>query len=93
DKAEVERIEWRTDIGMEDAAETGLLAGLLWMLKGVVVSHLRNRSGDIRTNSVVVVPHYDCAQFATDVNCIFTLRFGHIMLAGLKKHTGPEGSE
>ncbi len=93
DKAEVEKIEWHTDIGMEDAAETGLLAGLIWMLKGVIVSHLRNKDGHIRANKVAVVPHYDCARLTTDVNCIFTLRFGHIMLAGLKKHTGPEGSE
>ena len=87
-KVKVEEIEWRTDIGMGDAAETGVLTGLLWAVKGSIVSYYKNKVGGLKKKHIVVVPHYERMLFATNVNCIFTMRLGHIMLAGLKKATG-----
>ncbi|WP_242868734.1 DUF2953 domain-containing protein [Desulfotomaculum copahuensis] len=79
------RVRWRTLIGLSDAAATGLATGGLWSLKGTAVTALYRflRPSPVRPE-LVVMPSFTTPVLAVDLDCIFTVRTGHIMIAALR---------
>ncbi|MGB9804524.1 DUF2953 domain-containing protein, partial [Desulfofundulus sp.] len=83
--AELRRLEWRTIIGLFDAACTGIAAGGLWSIKGMVLTalyRLVNRKSALP--EVAVVPYFTGSSFGLLIHCIFTIRLGHIMVTAMK---------
>ncbi|MGZ0086738.1 DUF2953 domain-containing protein [Caldibacillus thermoamylovorans] len=74
--------EWKTRIGTGDAASTGLLVGLGWSLKYMIIGAV-SRYMNMKTVPVVaVVPAYDQAVSETAFACMIHFRIGHAMVAG-----------
>ncbi|MGE5528915.1 MAG: DUF2953 domain-containing protein [Patescibacteria group bacterium] len=79
-------LDWRTTLGLGEAALTAWSAGLLWAVKSAIVSALGRRYGMPRKRlGVSVIPSFaDGRRLVTDLDCIFTLRMGHIIAASVR---------
>jgi len=80
----INQFKWRTRFGLDNAAQTGLGIGTLWGLKGLVYARLKNNT--LKTGvkpQVQVIPSFHQSAFATDFDCIFAIRTGHIIITGI----------
>lgn len=79
------RFNWGTVVGCNDAALTGITAGVLW---GVKESLLRFFLGDYRFGPegprIVILPRFKTPGWETMLDCIFAVQVGYIILAGVK---------
>ncbi|AMV11971.1 UNVERIFIED_ORG: DUF2953 family protein [Anoxybacillus amylolyticus] len=76
--------EWKTRIGTGDAASTGLLVGLGWSLKYMIIGAASRYMNMKTTPAVAIVPAYDRAASETVFLCMIQFRIGHAMVAGLR---------
>lgn len=78
------RLEWKVELGTGDAAETGLLTGLSWgimsSIAGLISSYVTLRTLP-RLN---VIPSFQQKKLETEFKCMFRLRIGHAILAGVR---------
>lgn len=76
-------LHWHTQIGAGDAMETATLTGLAWTLKGSLIGYLSNQI-KLRTQPrLYILPLYNQTKWRTELNCIFKIRTGYAMIAGL----------
>lgn len=78
-----ENLYWRTRLGMEDAATTGLGVGLFWLLKSEGLIYLKQRFPFSSSPILKVEPDYTSAGLEVDFRCIFSIRMGNLMNAAL----------
>lgn len=79
------RLEWCTTIGTGDAAATGLMTGLLYLIKGGIISVFYNNLAKAASHpKIKVEPNFRKQQFSTSINCIFKIRLGNIIITGIK---------
>lgn len=79
------RLFWNTRVGFEDAALTGMAGGILWGIKGLLLSFLeRNLDTNKFRAQIKVTPVFCEQEIATEVDCIFDLRVGYIIIAGFR---------
>ncbi|WP_031407636.1 DUF2953 domain-containing protein [Geobacillus vulcani] len=74
--------EWKTRIGTGDAASTGLLVGLGWSLKYMIIGAASRCMNMKTTPAVAVMPAYDRTASETMFLCMIHFRIGHAMVAG-----------
>ena len=72
----MQRIEWKTWLGADDAMFTGIGAGLVWALKGFVVSNL-TRICKVEAMNIEVNPDFRTTRYSTQLYCIFKIRLVH----------------
>ncbi len=73
------------EVGLEDAAHTGLLVGGLWSMLGYYLGKLNNNiTFQVPKPQVAVYPSFCKPQFKVDIDCTFNVRIGHIIIAGFK---------
>lgn len=78
-------LTWSAEIGLGDPAWTGIVTGLLWGINGVVYRVFVSNAGEIKKPPVVSVrPCFNDTCLRLDFHCIFDMRIGHIIIAGLK---------
>lgn len=77
------QFDWETRVGSEDAAFTAVGTGLLWGLIGQVTGFLQNRYEFSCRPVLSVIPTFGRSVLDTRLDCIFELRIGHIISAGL----------
>jgi hypothetical protein len=80
----IKKLEWVSEFWLANASSTGLLTGLAWSVKGIVLSAVSAYSRLETTPCISVRPNFQKPLFHTLVDCIFSIRIGHIMLGGLK---------
>ena len=68
---------------MKDAAVTGVISGILWAIKGQLITLLRNNMCCKQTN-LTVVPYFNKQVFKTTLHCIIKVKIGYIIIAGIK---------
>jgi hypothetical protein len=79
------RLRLTTTIGLGDPAYTGIASGTIWGLKGFIYRIFRSNIGSmLKPPEFSVVPCFNDTCFKLDFNCIFDLRIGHIIIAGLQ---------
>ncbi|QGP93738.1 hypothetical protein MGLY_31600 [Neomoorella glycerini] len=72
-------------LGTGEPATTALAYGSSWTLLGWMYQNLRRRARlDFRAPEWQVVPRFDTPGWQADFNCIFILRLGHIISAGVQ---------
>ncbi|MCT4618697.1 MAG: DUF2953 domain-containing protein [Marinisporobacter sp.] len=74
---------WKTDLGLKDAALTGMLSGVLWIFQEQIIILLRNNAKCNQMNSKVT-PHFNKEVFKTTLHCIIKGKIGYIIIAGIK---------
>jgi hypothetical protein len=80
----VEEFRWQTEMGIGDAAVTGTLIGLLWSVKGAVLSLISNFFTLNTQPRIDVRPRFHETVFITNVSCIFKFWVGQAMFAGIR---------
>ena len=76
-------IDWRIEIGCQDAAQTAIAAGAFWTMFGFALSALYQQvTVEVSNPALVVIPRFKKAGFLCDLQCIFQLRIGHIIFGG-----------
>ncbi len=78
-----DKIAWATEVGTGDAANTAIVTGSFWLFKSNLFSLLKKQV-NLKDLTVNVVPYYEGEKFNTSFHCIFTLKTGYIIIAGLK---------
>jgi len=77
-------INWRIEIGYKDASQTAIATGAFWTMFGFALSRLYQQvTVEVPCPALVVVPQFKKEGFLCDIQCIFHLRFGHIIFVGL----------
>lgn len=74
-----ERFYWKTVYGSEDAANTGIVTGLLWTGKAFVINRLKKHIVCVEKPIIVVNPIFGRSQFDVDFQCIFSIRLGNVI--------------
>ncbi|VBB07974.1 Hypothetical protein LUCI_3239 [Lucifera butyrica] len=79
-----EKLEWRTAYGLGDSALTAFFYGIIWMLKGLLVTNLRERFHFRQPPEIRVAPFFGEVQFRVDFRCIFSIKLGNLINATLR---------
>jgi len=69
--------------GTGDAAQTGVLCGLLWAAAGILASHITRYLKFIKRN-IHITPCFDKRIFEVEANCIFHVKLVHIIVVLIK---------
>lgn len=84
-KISVKRFCWVTEIGTGEPAETAILTGTLWAVKGTFLSYFQTMAGRVRSNPQInVIPNFNKAMVTSQADCIFDVLCGHIIIGGFK---------
>jgi len=78
----VEKLEWQTVLGLDDAMNTAISTGSLWAFKGSFASLLSKK---IRLQELVIAvdPDFLSRRLQSRLNCILKMRTGHIIVVGI----------
>jgi hypothetical protein len=78
----VEKLEWKSCLGLNEAMLTAVTSGGLWALKGMLAGFIssRMRLVDLKLE---VEPDYNSDKLVSNINCIFKIRIAHIILIAL----------
>ncbi len=79
----VHQFEWKSNLGVSDAAYTGFVTGIAWTLKGTIVGIIGNYMTVKKMPVIRINPHFQALISQTDLQCIISFRLGHAMKAGL----------
>lgn len=82
-KLVLNNISWYTEIGTNDAAETAIITGLIWAIKASIIV-LISKGYNLSDVYISVVPNYNIDNFETSIDCIFSIKLGYIINAGIK---------
>ncbi|MBO8170424.1 MAG: DUF2953 domain-containing protein [Bacillaceae bacterium] len=83
-KIKVDELKWHTSIGTGDAAETGLLSGIIWSVKGALVGVVSQYFSLRTVPRLHVSPSYQSPSLSVQFSCIVRFRVGHAMVAGIR---------
>ncbi len=78
--------EWNTEVGNHNPAVTGIGTGLLWNIKSQIVGFLSHSIQFTKEHPprIFVAPNFEKPQFYVQLDCIFTIKLGHIIKAGIE---------
>lgn len=83
-KVKVRNLQWDTEIGIGDAAITGILIGAFWAVKGSLVSIVSHYMRLIEMPKIIITPNFHQAISKTRFQCMFQVRIGHAIFAAIK---------
>ncbi|HEX3014879.1 MAG TPA: DUF2953 domain-containing protein [Desulfobacteria bacterium] len=78
-------LQWKIEVGLENAAETGMVVGGVWNLIGYYLGKLHNTINfKVKHPVIEVYPCFQTRKVNVEINCIFKLRTAHLIFAGFK---------
>jgi hypothetical protein len=83
-KVKVRGFEWHSQIGIGDAAKTGILTGLAWSIKGGVVGLISQYMQLKATPVITITPEFNVYCSRTKLECMIQFRIGQAMFAGIQ---------
>lgn len=84
DRTNFHKLLWKTEIGFEDAALTGVITGIINIFKSNLFAMLNNRENKPKTIHFKITPNFNSQILKTNIHCIFTIKIGYIIIARLK---------
>jgi hypothetical protein len=82
-KIRIRDLYLKLSIGTGNAAATGILYGILWIVLGSVMTYARSFF-NISEPKITVIPIFDNVQIIVDFSCIISMKSGHIINAGIR---------
>jgi hypothetical protein len=82
-KVHVRNLEWETEIGVRDAAITGVLSGVCWGIKGSIVGLLVEYMNVHPEPKLAVTPIFNKPASYTSFQCMVSVQNGHAILTGI----------
>jgi len=80
----IRRFYWRSVIGLANPAQTAVVFGLLWGLKGLFLSAAYPHFAPGRPKpEIIIIPSFQKPLISTTLDCIFEVRAGHILVTGI----------
>ncbi len=77
------RLRWVTEVGLYNAMETALAAGVCWGVKGGVLAGIQQATGkSIPKPEIMVNPNYQKSGWRMELLVIFETRLGEMLLDG-----------
>ncbi len=83
-KVKVKKFEWHSQVGIGDAAQTGILTGLAWSIKSGVVGLISSYMYLSTTPILTIDPAFNIYCSKTKLECMIQFRIGQAMLAGIQ---------
>ncbi|MFJ7678799.1 DUF2953 domain-containing protein [Peribacillus sp. NPDC097206] len=83
-KVQVKEFAWHSVIGTKHAAQTGILTGNCWALKGSIIGLLTTYLNFRVMPSYTITPDFYRKQANTSIACILEFRVGQAILTGIK---------
>lgn len=83
-KVYITKFNWNTTLGIGDAAQTGLIVGLGWSLKGTLLGVISQYMKLMVHPAISITPSFQIPISETKLSCIFHFRIGHAILAGIR---------
>jgi hypothetical protein len=83
-KIHVRKLEWITSFGVGDAAHTGMLAGVIWGLKGNFIGLLYHYTQVEMKPKLIVNPLFTQLYSETNIACMLSFRIGHAIIAAIR---------
>ncbi|MEW5952847.1 MAG: DUF2953 domain-containing protein [Bacillota bacterium] len=81
-RVRLRRLNWRTELGFEDAARTGWAVGVAWAVKGLAMSVLYIvLSPGQRPPRLQVIPDFNQPKLYLDFDCVIELRPVHLLIS------------
>lgn len=77
-------LSWKTEVGFDDAAFTGLAIGMINILKSNLLVILKNIEIKPKNIYFKVIPDFNSQILKTNIHSIFKVKIGYIIIAGLK---------
>jgi hypothetical protein len=74
-----EKFYWKTVYGSEDAANTGIITGLLWAGKAFIINRLKRHIFCMEKPIIAVNPIFGHNHFDIDFQCIFSIKLGNVI--------------
>lgn len=90
-RVHMKKFNWFTEVGTGDAASTGVLVGVLWSIKGGILTVLSNYLLMQRPPQMAIYPDFHRLASKTEITCMLQFRIGYAMLAGIKFIKGWKG--
>ena len=75
----IERLDWSSGIGLNNAMYTAIGSGGLWAVKGMLVGFLSSKSR-LQDINLQVEPDFNGEKVVSHLNCILKMRIVHIIL-------------
>lgn len=84
EKTSVRKIQWETNFGLTNAANTAVGAELLLNAKIAFFALLSHYSNLLTVPQLIVTPIYEVKTIQTYIKCMITFKLGHAMIAVIK---------
>lgn len=83
-RVRLRQLNWRTELGFDDAAKTGQAVGAAWALKGILLNtvYMTLPPGQVPPR-VQVQPSFNCVKMRHDFDCVIELRPVHLLISGM----------
>jgi hypothetical protein len=75
----MEKVEWKTTVGINDAMYTAIITGLFWSIKGVIIS-IASRKSRLQNLTIDVQPDFSRTAITSRLICILKMRIVHIII-------------
>ena len=75
----IERLDWSSGIGLNNAMYTAISSGGLWAIKGMLVGFLSSKSR-LQDINLQVEPDFNGEKVVSHLNCILKMQIVHIIL-------------
>lgn len=83
-KMEIKELEWHSNIGLGDAAHTGMVVGAGWTIKGGIVGFMSHYTKMQTTPVLTITPYFQMNVSQTLIKCMIRFQIGHAILAGIR---------
>lgn len=83
-KVRITKLEWKSALGTGNAATTGIVGGTGWIFKGTVLGVISNYFSLKVKPQLEITPIFNRKISNTYIKCIFQVRAGQAILAGIK---------
>lgn len=75
---------WHTHLGTGDASTTGMVAGGIWVTKGMIVGFMTQQSNLLCRPNISVQPYFQCKYIQTNIDCIVSIKIGQAITVFIK---------
>lgn len=92
-KVQVKQFEWHSKVGIGDAAETAVVVGGCWAIKGSIIGLLTNYLSFSKMPTYLITPDFQNKKIETIFSCILYFRIGQAIVTGIKLFRYWKGSK
>ncbi|MCL5935016.1 MAG: DUF2953 domain-containing protein [Firmicutes bacterium] len=86
-RTKIIRLKWITKFGLRDPYQTGISSGIIWSIKGFMVSLLCSQIRLAEEPVLLIIPDFSKTCLATSFICILKTRTGYILFSALRVFT------